>query len=106
MPVHGPPPTPQQLASLPQWAQRYIDKIEGERNQAIKILNRSQDQQTKSTVFYDEFSSLGDNPTPGSPNAPRSLRRFVQTRRLGLTVAKDRNGDDVEVMIFHDDEQN
>jgi hypothetical protein len=104
MPLPGPPPTPQQLAALPQWAQRHIEKIAGERDVAIQVLRRFEDKQAKTNTFYDEMACIGNGHRELAPNAPTSLRCYVPATRIGFTVATDLNGDDVEVMLYHNEE--
>jgi hypothetical protein len=95
-------PTPEQIAKLPQWAQQYINKIDGERFQAVRALKRFEDKQTPSTAWYDEFMSIGEGK---GGKGPTTHRFYIPATRLGFSVAKSANGDPVEVWIYHNEEE-
>jgi hypothetical protein len=66
------------VSKLPKWAQEYIDKIEREREVAVKALNDYCDSQTKSPVYIQELESTGEQ------KGPSFKMRYIQTRRIAV----------------------
>lgn len=69
------------LNRLPAWAIKYIETIKRERNTAIVALNDFVDGQTPSPIFYDEWTSTGEN------RGPSSKRVYVQSRNVEIVHA-------------------
>jgi len=74
-------PTPEQVAKLPLWAQKYINCIEGERMVAIRALNEHIDKQTKSKIYYDETLCTGEEV------GPSSKRFYIQSEGVEVECA-------------------
>lgn len=73
------PPTPEQIAKLPKWAQEHIENCERERDEANRILSRVLADQ-KPTPFYTT-ELRGAEPSSGD----RFIRRYFDAGRH-LTV--------------------
>jgi len=72
------PPTPEQLAKLPKWAQQAFHDLSRERDVAVRELNQWIDHQTPSEISIDEHPCLGE----GNSNGPSFKTRFVQGESL------------------------
>lgn len=60
-------PTPEQLAKLPVWAEKYIRTLENEGEMARRNLNKFTDNSTESPIYVEEYN-LG--------------KRFIQARSV------------------------
>jgi len=81
-------PTSQQIAKLPKWAQKYISKIERQRDNSVRALNEFADKQTESPVFYEDMICTGESSGP-------SLKRcYIQTSRIEM------HHEGVELSVF------
>ena len=70
--------TDEQKAKLPKWAQREIEKLERERDQAIRRLNEYIDDQTPSPFSIDDWVSTGEEAGPSTKT------RYIQARRMNV----------------------
>jgi hypothetical protein len=68
--------TQEQFDKLPKWVREYIEKIERERDTAVRTLNEAVDQQTPSIVSYTEFACTGEKQGP----SPKTV--YVQTHQI------------------------
>lgn len=69
------------LNRLPVWAIKYIETIKRERDTAISALNDFVDGQTPSSIYYDKWTSTGENRGP-------SLKRvYIQSRSVEIVYA-------------------
>ena len=64
---------PPDLSRQPKYVQDYVEKIERERDTAIKALNEYHDDQSPSPFFVDDLMCLGEGKTGG----PTSTRRYL-----------------------------
>lgn len=88
-------PAQEQVAKLPQWAQKYIKGIEGERESAIRTLNEAQDKQTKSNIYYEDHICTGE------AQGPTEKIFYVQSRSITVVNA----GVKLEVRCWEDSPQ-
>lgn len=86
-------PTPSQIAKLPKWAQRYIEGLIREREQAVTALNKFEDDQQESKFYFDEWVCDGEAQTKGH-GGPTTRRKYVQTRQIEV----DHNGIHLNVL--------
>jgi hypothetical protein len=63
---------------LPKWAQEHIEKIERERDQAIKALNEYVDNQTVSPFYVEDYVSTGEE------RGPSYKRSYIQTHKMTI----------------------
>ena len=87
------PPTPEQLAKLPKWAQEHIADLERRVVLAERTLQEYNDSQTPSEFFYEDFNRMGGN------DSTKSIRRYIQTYRMTV----ERDGVQVDVLLRQDD---
>jgi len=66
------------ITKLPKWAQKYIEKIERERETAIRYLNEHLDNQTPSPFFSDDLVSTGEQ------QGPSFKTRYFQAYRMSV----------------------
>jgi hypothetical protein len=52
------------LSKLPKWAQEHIHNLERQRDVAIRALNESLDNQTKSPFSYEKYECTGEESGP------------------------------------------
>ncbi len=81
------------IKTLPVWAQKYFEKIESERDTAIRALNRSTDSVTPSHFYYESILCTGESKTGG----PSQKRFYVQSYEMIIEAF------DVEVRVRPDE---
>ncbi len=74
-------PTPEQLAKLPQWAQKHINDLVQERKVAVNALNSYIDNQTPSKFYVEDYHCLGEQ------RGPTQKRKYFDTRRITVEHA-------------------
>jgi hypothetical protein len=70
-------PSAAQMATLPHWAQAYIQKLTREREEALRALREWSDSQTPSPIYIDEFVLTGEG-----GRGPTTKRRYITTDQL------------------------
>jgi C4-dicarboxylate-specific signal transduction histidine kinase len=73
-------PTQEQIAKLPQWAQRHIETLDRQREAALRALRQFTDEQTASPFSFDEHACIGNR-------GPDTFTRFVQARVMTVSHA-------------------
>lgn len=66
----------EQMSKLPKWAQGHINKVERERDMAIRTLNEFRDESTPSPFSYEK------NPCTGERSGPVHRQVFIQTHSI------------------------
>jgi len=88
-------PTDEQLSRLPKWAQDHIQKLDSERVLAVRALHEYTDEQTESSVWYDDAVCTGEQ------QGPEFLRRYIQTHKITFKLG-DTERDTVDIYLRED----
>jgi hypothetical protein len=99
-------PTNAQIEKLPQWAQQYIRRLEGERESAIKKLMEFNDEQTPTGVFIQDHVCIGKGVSghetdPDKSGGPTYVRRYLQTKRVQFALPRS----EMEMEVFVNEEE-
>lgn len=74
-------PTIEQLLKLPQWVQTHIQKLQRERETAVRALNEYCDNQTPAAFWVDDAECTGEE------RGPSFKRRYFQGDRINVSHA-------------------
>ena len=66
----------EKIKKLPKWVQNNIKSLERERESAINKLNEYIDNQTPSSVFYEDLVCTGEQ------QGPSNKRKYIQSHRI------------------------
>lgn len=88
-------PSDAQIKKLPQWAQAYIKKLESNRNDALEMVRKFQDTQTKTNIYTEETPQL--NLTGG----PSFVPNFIQAKRIYFKLPRCAE----EMQVFVNEEE-
>lgn len=69
------------IKKLPKWAQEHIKNISRERDVAIRALNEFVDNQTPSSIFYDEWVCTGEEV------GPSTKKKYIQYYKMSFEHA-------------------
>jgi len=70
-------------SKLPKWAQEKIQRLEMQRDAAIRTLNEFKDTQTESNIWIE------DNPCTGEETGPSNKRRYIHAHRVTFKLGKE-----------------
>jgi len=73
--------TEEQFKRLPKYAQEYIRDLERERETALKVMRKLEDDQTPTKVWESDFESLGER------KGPTEVIRYFDCDRLEIESA-------------------
>lgn len=76
-------------SKLPKWAQEHIQKIERQRDDAVKALNEYVDNQTESPFYFEDWVSTGED------SGPTTKRVYIQTNQIVVEYA----GVELEILL-------
>lgn len=85
-------PTPEMLAKLPKWAQKYIEDLDRRVVISERTLKEYRDDQTPSEFFVEDWNSMGN---PGT----KLVKKFIQTHKVSV----ERNGIRLDVLLRQDE---
>lgn len=88
-------PSDKQIASLPAWAQKFIKKLEFTRDEALEVVRKFQDTQTKSHIYTQESPHL--NLTGG----PSFVPNFIQAKRIYFVLPRTEE----QMQVFVNEEE-
>jgi len=71
------------ITKLPKWAQEHIQTIQYQRDAAIRTLNDFTNQQTPTSVYFEE------HPCTGESQGPTLKRRYLQTHAITFLLGKE-----------------
>ena len=69
-------PTPEQLAKLPQWAQKHLADVKRQRDVAIRALDAYVDSQPPSPFYTEDLACTGEQ------SGPTIRKRYIQAHAL------------------------
>jgi hypothetical protein len=81
-------PSESQISKLPQWAQKYIENVERERNTAVKALLQFKDEQTETNIFYMDHFTIGKTKQALDGGGPTFINRYIQSKRIQLKLPR------------------
>ena len=67
------------MARLPKHVQKYIEGIERERERALSVMRKLEDEQTPTKVKCEDFESFGEQ------RGPTRVTRYFDAKRLEIT---------------------
>lgn len=74
------------ISRLPKWAQEYIWDLQRERTNAVRTLNEFVDDQTPSSIFFDEYVGTGESGHPKKRRYLQSYKVTIEHQGVSLTV--------------------
>ncbi len=80
------------IKKLPVWAQKYIERLESEREIALRKLNEVLDTTTPSAFYIDELECTGE----GKGSEPTVKRQYIQAYKISCAA----HGIELDVSIF------
>lgn len=83
------------INKLPRWAQRHIEELQRQRDEAVRELNEWVDHQTPSPIFINEYVGIGEQ------RGPSEKRRYIQGRGLSI----EWQGVSLDILLAKDDSQ-
>lgn len=77
------------VSKLPKWAQDYIEALKRERENTVRALNEFIDEQTPSSIFFDEYVGTGESSHPIKRRYLQSYKVTVEHQGVRLIVRCD-----------------